>query len=191
MCSCSSCPVIACFKIRGRSLNHLLACHSDVFHCPWGCCSIFYWYNVWIHCGTSCCSFLSESSTLAPWEGQMITGTLFPESLAFLSLFLPSWWGSSERLCQWDKRQGCPLLVVLIVVGDSLRCSGLMGRICCRERECLFPNSYRLSFLLSLPASFITIWRLPNKQAPRSISCSRHLWGNCFITTGVLHHVRV
>lgn len=123
MCSSSSCPVIACFKIRGRSLNHLLVCHPDIFHCPWGCCSIFYWYNVWIHRGASCCSFLSESSILAPWEGQMVTGTLFAESLAFLSLFLPSWWGSSERLRPWDKRQCRPVLRVLIVVGEP--CSGL------------------------------------------------------------------
>lgn len=59
--------------------------------------------------------------------------------------------------------------------GRTLQGSGLMGRICCRERECLFPNSYRLAFLLSLPASFITMGRFPIKQAPQSISCSRHL----------------
>ena len=53
--------------------------------------------------------------------------------------------------------------------GRNLQGSGLMGRICCRE------SSYRLAFLLSLPASFITMGRLPIKQAPQSISCSRHL----------------
>lgn len=113
----------------------------------------------------------------------MITGTLFTESLAPLSLFLPSWWGSSERLCQWDKRQCCPLLMVLIVVGDSLQWSGLMEQFAV-ERECLFPNSCRLSFLLSLPASFITIGRSANEQSPRSVSRSRRLWGHCSITTG-------
>lgn len=77
-------------------------------------------------------------------------------------------------------------------MGDASQWPRLTGSSGSRERECLFPNRYRLAFLLSPLASCthaphfppgVTVEGFSNEQAPGCSYCSRHLGGGGSITT--------